>query len=46
MKAINRRIEKLSTIKDQALLNARRQCIGLLEESKKGIAQFYGAEKQ
>ena len=46
MKAINRRIEKLSTIKDRSLLNPSKKCIGHLEESKKGIAQFYGIEKK
>jgi hypothetical protein len=46
MKTINRRIRKVTAIKDQALMNTSKECMRYLEESKKGIAKFYEVEKK
>jgi hypothetical protein len=41
MKAIDQRIQKIRTIKDQTLTEMTTECIKYLEESKKDIARFY-----
>ncbi len=44
--AINRRIKKVSAVKDQSLSTTSKECIRYLEDSKTGIAQFYEVEKK
>jgi hypothetical protein len=46
MKAINLRIKKVAAIKEPSLMNMSKECISFLEESKKGIAQFYEVDKK
>jgi hypothetical protein len=41
MKAINQRISKVSSITGETITDINKACIQYLEESKKGIAQFY-----
>jgi len=42
IKEINKRIEKISAVKDRSTEKTGKECIQYLEASKKGIADFYG----
>jgi hypothetical protein len=44
--AINLRINKVAAGKDPMLQKMRTECLGYLENSKKGIAQFYEVENK
>jgi hypothetical protein len=46
LKAINLRIQKVTAIKDPKLKSVAKECIRYLEESKKGLAQFFETEKK
>jgi hypothetical protein len=46
IRAINLRIKKVSAIKDSKLKKLSKGCVGHLEESKEGIAQFYEVDKK
>lgn len=46
MKAINLRINKVAAVKDLSLQNMRRKCLQYLEESKKGVAEFYQVKER
>jgi hypothetical protein len=46
LKAINLRIDKVSSMKVDSFESARKECIRCLEASKDPIARFYGVEKK
>jgi hypothetical protein len=46
MKAINLRINKVAAIKNPSLQKISKECIHYLEESKKGIADFYQVKEK
>ncbi len=46
VEAIKRRQNKVSTISDAELRKMSKQCIQVLEESKIGLASFYGVNKK
>ena len=46
LKAINLRIKKVAAIKNQKLKEMSKDCIKHLEESKKGVAEFYEVDKK
>jgi hypothetical protein len=46
IKAINLRIDRVKAIHDPTLRNTAEKCISALQESKKGIASFYGITKE
>ncbi len=46
MKAIDLRIKKVAAVKDQSLLKMSKECLVYLEESKKGIAEFFQVKVQ
>ena len=46
IKAINKRIKKVSSVKDRNLQDKRNECLRLLSEAKKPIANFYQVNKQ
>ncbi len=45
IKAIDKRIEKVASIKEKGIINQCNECIQSLMESKKGIASFYQVDK-
>ena len=46
IKEINRRINKITVVKDRAMKKTRKECIQYLEASKKGISDFYGIKNK
>ncbi len=46
MKAIDLRIKKVAAVKDQSLQKMSRECLKYLDESKKGIAEFFQVKVQ
>ncbi len=46
MKAIDLRIDKVAAVKDPSLEKKCRECIHYLEESKKGISDYYGIKNK